>query len=358
METTAYCHDIYHGGGACKIQGNIEYDIVALKGDSNYYRTNLNDAKTRIYNILLEDLNQIVDKYPEKQFTVCAIPRAKRDCYYNNLLHFRDTIKNAVREIENLHEGVNYIQRTIDTRTTHFKDSNMFGHLPYPGITLDTCKVSNEVRGKDILLIDDVYTSSVNIDEDAIQALLNKGAKSVIFYSIGHTGVIDNNRTSKEYRYSTDLTVEVRIIGRSKPDFIKDKSNIEGATQLNCQDNVDNSSNPALYTLIITPEEAVKIGLNDLVFDKQIPLGTVSLINTSELDKAPIYSFVLENACKEDYRIYAKIKSAKLINKHIDLIDEAKDIFLTMHGVQFNPNTPKHVEFLLEITKTLKDLKE
>jgi hypothetical protein len=37
------------------------------------------------------------------------------------------------------------------------------------------------------LLIDDLYTKSVNIDEDWIQALYEKGAKNVIFYSVGKT---------------------------------------------------------------------------------------------------------------------------------------------------------------------------
>jgi phosphoribosylpyrophosphate synthetase len=61
------------------------------------------------------------------------------------------------------------------------------GEKPYPGITKDTCKISDNVRGKDILLIDDLYTKTVNIDEDAIQALLNKGAKSIVFYAVGKT---------------------------------------------------------------------------------------------------------------------------------------------------------------------------
>ena len=61
------------------------------------------------------------------------------------------------------------------------------GPLPYKGITKDTCSISNDVNGKDILLIDDIYTHGVDIDEDAIQALLDKGAKSVIFYAIGKT---------------------------------------------------------------------------------------------------------------------------------------------------------------------------
>jgi len=37
------------------------------------------------------------------------------------------------------------------------------------------------------LLIDDIYTKSINIDEDAIQALIDKGAKSIVFYAIGKT---------------------------------------------------------------------------------------------------------------------------------------------------------------------------
>ena len=37
------------------------------------------------------------------------------------------------------------------------------------------------------ILIDDLYTASVNIDEDAIQALFDNGARSVIFYSLGKT---------------------------------------------------------------------------------------------------------------------------------------------------------------------------
>ena len=59
--------------------------------------------------------------------------------------------------------------------------------LPYVGITKSTCDISNEVRGKDILLIDDIYTSGVYIDEDAIQALLDHGARDVYFYAVGKT---------------------------------------------------------------------------------------------------------------------------------------------------------------------------
>ena len=54
------------------------------------------------------------------------------------------------------------------------------GDMPHPGITKNTCNISSEVKGKDILLIDDIYTSRVYIDEDAIQALFDNGAKTAI----------------------------------------------------------------------------------------------------------------------------------------------------------------------------------
>jgi len=71
-----------------------------------------------------------------------------------------------------------------------FKDN---GDLPYPGITKKTCSISNEIKGKDILLIDDIYTKTVNVDEDAIQALLDNGAKSVYFYAVVKTIHKSNN---------------------------------------------------------------------------------------------------------------------------------------------------------------------
>ena len=86
-------------------------------------------------------------------------------------------------------DSTDHVVRHTDTRTTHMDKSGYGGegNLPYPGITKDTCTISDKVRGKDILLIDDLYTASVNIDEDAIQALFDNGARSVTFYSLGKT---------------------------------------------------------------------------------------------------------------------------------------------------------------------------
>ena len=98
-------------------------------------------------------------------------------------------VKGCLTSLKDFVDGTDYIVRHTDTRTTHMDKSGYGGNgnLPYPGITKDTCTISDKIIGKDILLIDDLYTESINIDEDAIQALLDCGAKSVTFYSLGKT---------------------------------------------------------------------------------------------------------------------------------------------------------------------------
>lgn len=122
--------------------------------------------------------------------TVCVVPRAKRqDFYQENQLLFKLSIKKAIASLNNFDDGTDFILRHTNTRTTHLDKSGYGGdgHLPYPNITTETCYISNNVNGKDILLIDDLYTESINIDEDCLQALFNHGARSVYFYSLGRT---------------------------------------------------------------------------------------------------------------------------------------------------------------------------
>ncbi len=69
-------------------------------------------------------------------------------------------------------------------RPCHSSHTNN-GCSPYPGITEATCVISSNVKGQNILLVDDIYTPGVNIDEDAINALLNMGALAVTFYAVG-----------------------------------------------------------------------------------------------------------------------------------------------------------------------------
>lgn len=145
----------------------------------------LTGAQKKLYEALEEDL-PIIAKKSKVKYTICVVPRSKCNSNYNQTqLLFMNTVKKFVlNNFNTFHDGTNYITRIIDTPTTHItKDYNSIDI----GITKRTCNISNNVRGKDILLIDDIYTKSVNIDEDAIQALFDNGANSVTLYVLGKT---------------------------------------------------------------------------------------------------------------------------------------------------------------------------
>ncbi|MBL7759850.1 MAG: hypothetical protein JNK08_04055 [Sediminibacterium sp.] len=185
----AFYHADYKGGGQWRVQGTIENIIVTLKNDINPTPAAvLKNASQLLSNILLADLGLIPQQIGKSNLSVCVIPRAKVN-YNSDQLLFKATVSDVVDSLNGFNNGTNYIVRHTDTITTHRYRAGYGGNgkLPYPGITKATCTISNEVRGKDILLIDDLYTRSVNIDEDAIQALFDKEANSVTFYSVGKT---------------------------------------------------------------------------------------------------------------------------------------------------------------------------
>ena len=169
--------------------------LYKLKNDNHHNWTDvqLEQACTEFMRILLTDLPQIKQTLQLQTMTVCVVPRAKSEGTYNtNQLFFREAISAIVNNrLNGFENGTRYIIRHTNTKTTHLRNPvDGFvndGQLPYAGITLDTCTISPNVVEKNILLIDDIYTKTVNIDEDAIQALLTKGANSVAFYAIGKT---------------------------------------------------------------------------------------------------------------------------------------------------------------------------
>jgi hypothetical protein len=164
--------------------GNPDYlnDLKNTFGKSS--KEKLNNAINQLYPALKTDLALF-----DRNLTICIVPRSKAEnTYIHNQLLFKKVIQGLINEL-NFQDGSNYIIRYKDTQTTHLSRSGYGGggSMPYPGITKDTCNILNDVKDKDILLIDDIYTNSVNIDEDVIQALLDKGAKSVTFYAVGKT---------------------------------------------------------------------------------------------------------------------------------------------------------------------------
>lgn len=187
---SAYYHADYSGGGMWQTPNTIENMIWTLKNDVTPFPSRLPAAKQQLSNILLNDLPQILSNSGFGNLTVCVIPRSKKESHYRvDQLYFRQSVNDVLSRLYGFTNGTKYLIRDSNTRTTHLDRNGEGGdgHLPYPGITKDSCTISGNVIGKNILLIDDLYTKSVNIDEDAIQALLDKGANSVLFYAIGNT---------------------------------------------------------------------------------------------------------------------------------------------------------------------------
>lgn len=190
QNTNAFFHADYNSGSSWQIPNSIENLIWTFKNDVDPFPERLPNVQQQLSAILRQDLPQILRQVRKNNLTVCVVPRSKAEGYYRaDQLLFRSVISNVVNQLPNFENGTNYIVRHTNTRTTHLDRNGEGGdgNLPYPGITKDTCTISGQANGKDILLIDDLYTKSVNIDEDAIQALLDKGANSVTFYSIGKT---------------------------------------------------------------------------------------------------------------------------------------------------------------------------
>jgi hypothetical protein len=191
-DVKALCHEDYLGGGRFRVTGTIENLICTLKNDIPPYPSaiELQNACNNLSHILRVELPEILMMSEKTLLRVCVIPRAKKeDLYALNQLYLRATIQSVVQSLPGLEDGTHDIIRHTNTRTTHRNKSGHGGDgkMPYPGITKDTCTLSDEIIGKDILLIDDLYTKTVNIDEDCLQALIDKGARSVFFYSIGKT---------------------------------------------------------------------------------------------------------------------------------------------------------------------------
>ena len=151
----------------------------------------LTDAQALIP-ILKAALSTIQKKENFEKPCIINVPRAKRpEMYFDAQLLFSKFVCEA-SELANFP----YIEalRVKNTKTTHIKDER-FGMVfkqkideqpkPYPGISRETCQIKGDIQGKNIILVDDIYTRNANIDEDFVQFLYNQGANRVILYCVG-----------------------------------------------------------------------------------------------------------------------------------------------------------------------------
>ena len=170
-------------------QGNPDF-INRLKNMSKQYtELDLVDDFIEVAERFSKDIEGIMKKENKYNYVVCVIPRSKTDkSYSQSQLMFKKAISSIANKLQ-LKDATNAISRTRNTKTTHnWRLENNNGDMPYKGITKDTCTIDeNAIKGKDIILVDDIYTEDVNVAEDCIQTLLDIGAKSVKLYVIAKT---------------------------------------------------------------------------------------------------------------------------------------------------------------------------
>ena len=165
--------------------------IRTLKNTFNRESDNdLFRAKNYIRAIATTDLKQIIEQERIENPIIVCVPRSKADFSDKQLL-FRKAISEAANNTVATN-GTECIRRIRNTKTTHLAntrkgDMSGDGDMPYPGITNDTCRLSGPVSSRNVILVDDIYTRTVNIDEDCCQFLLDNGAKSVTLYTICKT---------------------------------------------------------------------------------------------------------------------------------------------------------------------------
>lgn len=177
--------------GVSGFSTRVSNAIRTLKNNFNNESENeLSLAKNYIRAIATTDLKQIIEQERIENPVIVCVPRSKAD-FSDKQLFFRKAISEAAGNIMAMN-GVEFIKRFKNTKTTHLVntirgDMSGDGDMPYPGITDDTCRLVGTVSGQNIILVDDIYTKTINVDEDCCQFLLNNGAKSVILYTVCKT---------------------------------------------------------------------------------------------------------------------------------------------------------------------------
>lgn len=163
-------------------------------------------AREEAEKILLADIPAIIadinTQYNLPEWVLVCVPRSRaEDKLFPSQKLFRKAVSDAAQKIPSVKDGTNVFIRHTTVRTTHIKKSgiefhcadgtvvkNDEGKFPFPGIAKETCHIDRSlIEGKNIILIDDVYTKQANIDEDCIQALFDNGARNVVFYAVGYT---------------------------------------------------------------------------------------------------------------------------------------------------------------------------
>lgn len=175
--------------------------ILTLKNTFNEKNIGeLNQAKQRVKDILVRWAPAVMQDAGLTSCTMVCIPRAKAlNTYTDRQCFLLAGVSEAARALPNVEDGTGAIVRTVNTRTTHLKKPTdrvtagggrepNDGDTPYAGITKATCRFDPSlIQRRSIILVDDIYTAGVNVDEDCVQALYDHGADKVVLFTLSRT---------------------------------------------------------------------------------------------------------------------------------------------------------------------------
>lgn len=182
--------------------GNPEFILTLKNTFGEKCEEELMLAENEVVDILCKYVPDIMRSEGLSSCVMMCVPRAKAfSTYLSSQMYFQDGVSEAAGYLANVTDGTRAIIRTVDTKTTHLGENiarktadgtkkKNDGSEPYPGITKDTCAFDRRlIKGEDIILVEDIYTQGVNIDEDCVQALYDLGANRVILFAISRTTV-------------------------------------------------------------------------------------------------------------------------------------------------------------------------
>lgn len=185
-EVHGYFHDEYYGMSSP--DNRIRF-VNVLKNDlQQFSQEQILDSEKRLAAAIHADLAWITRTYGA--LTLVGVPRSKsEESYPWAKMGLKRALRRAVSENALLSDGLDFIVRHTDTLCTHrsYWGYGGLGEGPRPGLLTDTCRLASGLVGCDVLLVDDIYTPNCGIDEDAMAAVLNAGARSVVFYAVGFT---------------------------------------------------------------------------------------------------------------------------------------------------------------------------
>lgn len=149
-------------------------------------------AAEALWSILEVGLPLIHAQLEHRPLMVCVMPRARREFHYDRRQrYFKGVIQRYLQQHPEFKDGSNAILRHSDTLPIPIELGDMAESVEVvkaqalrPGLALASCAIDSIVESKTILLIDDIYAHGINVAEDTIEALLQRGATKVYYYAI------------------------------------------------------------------------------------------------------------------------------------------------------------------------------